>query len=867
MDDSFFGFSTDISVLGAGKADSMELLTADVDEEEYDALNDETFGNDAIGNVDDWEEDHEKFAELDDRNMAPGSKEKIYHDLTSSQNSSYRHRLPSEQYFAMTGNIEESISQLVLDDDMDDPAIMNVSRSKSLCMKSSRTNFSISPPPPAIMESDHVGSPSTNSIWSTNAKADHSILPPNKSSRPLSSILTTLKQIRPHYDLQSEDPSIISAAKNAQISDNTKVIGAKLIPNVKTVEEIERDMLVASQRRLSPVTPKAQMLEEVERDILLKPRVRTVSEIERENAATQQIIANSTRHPIRPPPGFINGQSDHQVLSYLKNSTTQPLAIPGQRLNATPPVHSHHSPSPPLLTASSLSPPVRPHSPPPFPTMSSPYNGGSVRIQPYLTRMIPPQLSNVQRHPYLNPVPTGQPVLVGQLRYPPVIRPGSSLSSGLLPFPHSHFPVNFSDPRNVRRFPQPSHAMLNQMRPVPSYKRNCRWNESHSVHDSHSSHHLKDFNNGEVDEYANLMSQKEKDWLIKIQLMQLQTDNPYLDDYYFTTYSLKKRIKEIKDNAKNGEPTLVIPERSKVESKTYQPAHFEGSLGKLQVLSVNCPRRIIDLDVVHPDEAESEKQKVMNRELKRFRQLLLEIEKIYSLFLEIDDLDKKAAALPEEARNPLLENKNDIILKIYQSLLHKGSEHLGQMMAIRKGRNLVSRALPLFSEEQAHGILNAVLGSFSLILKRDQQDQVLQQLLESLSKTVAVGSFSQIVEFGLKLLNQGDEGLALSLSSQRSHFPTAFLHKVGISVICDMITRAEELYQNNMCNDTHLQAKWTHIVLHLVDVLCSLPDSSLIKPEKHYSKLITHFHRFPIESTKFDVFEEKIKILQENPEP
>ena len=36
------------------------------------------------------------------------------------------------------------------------------------------------------------------------------------------------------------------------------------------------------------------------------------------------------------------------------------------------------------------------------------------------------------------------------------------------------------------------------------------------------------------DEYANLMTQKERDWIIKIQLMQLHTNNPYLDDYYYT---------------------------------------------------------------------------------------------------------------------------------------------------------------------------------------------------------------------------------------------------------------------------------------------------------------------------------------------
>ena len=36
------------------------------------------------------------------------------------------------------------------------------------------------------------------------------------------------------------------------------------------------------------------------------------------------------------------------------------------------------------------------------------------------------------------------------------------------------------------------------------------------------------------DPYDGLMTKKEKDWIIKIQLMQLQTENPYLDDFYYT---------------------------------------------------------------------------------------------------------------------------------------------------------------------------------------------------------------------------------------------------------------------------------------------------------------------------------------------
>ena len=37
---------------------------------------------------------------------------------------------------------------------------------------------------------------------------------------------------------------------------------------------------------------------------------------------------------------------------------------------------------------------------------------------------------------------------------------------------------------------------------------------------------------GPPESYDGLMTKKDKDWIIKIQLMQLNTDNPYTHDYY-----------------------------------------------------------------------------------------------------------------------------------------------------------------------------------------------------------------------------------------------------------------------------------------------------------------------------------------------
>lgn len=51
-------------------------------------------------------------------------------------------------------------------------------------------------------------------------------------------------------------------------------------------------------------------------------------------------------------------------------------------------------------------------------------------------------------------------------------------------------------------------------------------------------------NGGEVlDEYSNLMSARDKQWLINIQMMQLNTGTPYIDDYYYTVRFLQARSK------------------------------------------------------------------------------------------------------------------------------------------------------------------------------------------------------------------------------------------------------------------------------------------------------------------------------------
>lgn len=62
----------------------------------------------------------------------------------------------------------------------------------------------------------------------------------------------------------------------------------------------------------------------------------------------------------------------------------------------------------------------------------------------------------------------------------------------------------------------------------------------------------------------------------------------------------------------------------------YTPAQFENSLGKLQFASVIAPRKVIDMDVVPNSDPQSASQ-IQQKDTKRTRQLLLEIERVLIL--------------------------------------------------------------------------------------------------------------------------------------------------------------------------------------------------------------------------------------------
>ncbi|NXA44172.1 PATL1 protein, partial [Eudromia elegans] len=243
------------------------------------------------------------------------------------------------------------------------------------------------------------------------------------------------------------------------------------------------------------------------------------------------------------------------------------------------------------------------------------------------------------------------------------------------------------------------------------------------------------------DPYANLMLQREKDWVSKIQMMQLQSTDPYLDDYYYQNYFQKleklSAAEEVQgDGPKKERTKLITPQVAKLEH-TYKPVQFEGSLGKLTVSSVNNPRKMIDAVVTSRSEDDETKEKQVRD---KRRQTLVTIEKTYSLLLDVEDYERRYLLSLEGERLALMGERKQKICDMYDNVRGKApgqerpsDDHFVQIMCIRKGKRLVARILPFLSAEQAADVLLATARNLPFLIKKDAQDEVLPCLLRPFS--------------------------------------------------------------------------------------------------------------------------------------
>lgn len=224
------------------------------------------------------------------------------------------------------------------------------------------------------------------------------------------------------------------------------------------------------------------------------------------------------------------------------------------------------------------------------------------------------------------------------------------------------------------------------------------------------------------DQFAGYMSIKERQWLVKIQILQCQgTNNPYEDDYYYVCWRQKKiaegmQPKEAKEAEKSETKEIINGSRQarrnreRKESTTSEPVdrvttlatRFAGSLGIPTKASTHNPRHVSTLvssfpihtlqsiRVQHNEPVDEDQERRAAGSQKKLRTLLMKIEGATSLLIECQDLrvvfqNATSQASKEALAQEISERVSTVMKETFQ-------EEFSRVMQVQLSPFLVSHA-------------------------------------------------------------------------------------------------------------------------------------------------------------------------------
>uniref|UniRef100_A0A8C5XC09 PAT1 homolog 2 n=1 Tax=Microcebus murinus TaxID=30608 RepID=A0A8C5XC09_MICMU len=332
------------------------------------------------------------------------------------------------------------------------------------------------------------------------------------------------------------------------------------------------------------------------------------------------------------------------------------------------------------------------------------------------------------------------------------------------------------------------------------------------------------------------MTQKQKDWVIKVQMVQLQSENPHLDDYYYQEYYQKLEKKQTDEELLGRKNKveflkLVTPYIQKAEA--YESVvRIEGSLGQVAVSTCFSPRRAIDA-VPHG----TQEQDTGTASSQRLR-VLYRIEKMFLQLLEIEESQKAGPPQPH-----LSKPHSNQVEQLFQALktqeqnnLEEAADGFLQVLSVRKGKALVARLVPFLSQDQAVSLLLAIMHHLPLLVRRDVADQALHMLFKPLGKCISHLTFDELL--------QGLQGLLL-LPPGSSERPVAVVlqNQFGISLLYALLSHGEQLISLDSSleepNSDH--TAWTNTVVLIAWEIAQMPTACLAEPLNFPSNLLPLF--------------------------
>ncbi|XP_035997670.1 protein PAT1 homolog 2 isoform X2 [Fundulus heteroclitus] len=342
------------------------------------------------------------------------------------------------------------------------------------------------------------------------------------------------------------------------------------------------------------------------------------------------------------------------------------------------------------------------------------------------------------------------------------------------------------------------------------------------------------------DPYCNLMTAKEKEWIIRLQMIQLQSENPYLEDYYYQEYYRRLEAKmaeeELGIRSKKEPPKLTTPYITKTDA--YAPVfHIEGSLGQVAVSTCYSPRRAIG--AVHAVHTLCPLEELKDTRQQRL-EILSKIEKLFMVLLEVEESERtKTSILSEAEERRLLEKTQRNVEHIYSQLQHHNSPDSGAeflpFLSVVKGKKLLARLLPFLKSDSARNILHIVASNLPTLMSRDTEE-ALPVLYPSLRNVIGGLTFSQLIDV-LKDLTSSE-----SLSTYEC-LSLACQNKFGLTLLYALLSHGEKLLSSGVPLEPSIGdfETWTDIIFQVAG---QLSQCSLVEPLLLPSNLLTLFCRY-----------------------
>ncbi|XP_024913776.1 protein PAT1 homolog 2 isoform X1 [Cynoglossus semilaevis] len=344
----------------------------------------------------------------------------------------------------------------------------------------------------------------------------------------------------------------------------------------------------------------------------------------------------------------------------------------------------------------------------------------------------------------------------------------------------------------------------------------------------------------DLDPYCNIMTAKEKEWIIRLQMIQLQSENPYLEDYYYQEYyrriEAKMAEEELGIRGKREPPKLTTPYITKTEA--YTPVvHIEGSLGQVAVSTCYSPRRAIS--AVHGVQAHTSHE--VPKDIRQQRlEVLSQIEKLFMTLLEVEESGRKNSSVPSESEGGQLKEKTQWTAEhIYtQMKQHNLGEPGGEFLPflfVSKGKKLLARLLPFLKRESTLKILHIVTSNLPTLMSRDSEES-LPVLYQPLRNVIAALTFSQLIRV-LKDLTSSE-----SLSTYEC-LTLVCQNKFGLSLLYALLSQGEKLLSSGVPLEPSIGdfETWTDTIFQVAG---QLSQCSLVEPLNLPSNLLTLFCRY-----------------------